>query len=227
MSATRRPMLLAWSGGKDAAWTLHRLRQQAGVDVVGLLTTVDAITGHVAVHHIRRELLHAQAALAGLPLIEAPLPAGCDNARYETAMAAALAQARMRWPALDTIAFGDLFLGDVRAWREATLARLGWHVETPLFGLDTAALAHEMIAGGLHARLCCVDTQLLDPAFCGRDFDDRLLAELPASCDPCGENGEFHTLVTAGPMFNATLHVRDGAATLHQGRFQCLDLVPA
>jgi uncharacterized protein (TIGR00290 family) len=225
VSAGRVPILLSWSGGKDAAWTLHTLRSRLDVEVVGLLTTVNTGFDRIAMHGIRRELLHAQAAATGLPLIEASITPDCDNARYEAAIADALQRARSRWPGLDTLAFGDLFLADVRAWREASCARLGWRVETPLFGADTAALAHEMIAGGLQARLCCVDTQQLDARFCGRAFDDRLLAELPADCDPCGENGEFHTLVVAGPMFDRALEVREGEQVLRDGRFFFSDFV--
>ena len=224
-SASRRPTLLSWSGGKDAAWTLHTLRQRDDVEVVGLLTTVNSGYERIAMHGIRRGLLHAQADAAGLPLIEALIEPACDNARYEAAIADALQRARERWPSLDTVAFGDLFLADVRAWREASCARLGWRIETPLFGADTAALAHEMIAGGLHARLCCVDTQQLDAAFSGRAFDDRLLADLPPGCDPCGENGEFHTLVSGGPMFDRALRVRDGEQVLRDGRFFYTDFV--
>jgi uncharacterized protein (TIGR00290 family) len=212
-------VLLSWSGGKDAAWTLHVLRRRGDVEVVGLLTTVNSGHDRIAMHGIRRTLLHAQAAAIGLPLIEARIEPECDNARYEAAIADALTHARARWPMLDTLAFGDLLLADVRAWREASCAKLGWRIDTPLFGADTTALAHEMIAGGLHARLCCVDTQQLDAGFCGRDYDDRLLADLPAACDPCGENGEFHTLVTAGPMFDAPIDVRAGEQVLRDGRF--------
>jgi uncharacterized protein (TIGR00290 family) len=225
MSAARRPVLLSWSGGKDAAWTLQALRARPDVEVVSLLTTVNTGFDRIAMHGIRRELLHAQAAATGLPLIEASITPECDNARYEVAIADALQRARSRWPALDTIAFGDLFLADVRAWREASCARLGWRIETPLFGADTAALAHEMIAGGLQARLCCVDTQQLDGRFCGRAFDDRLLTELPVGCDPCGENGEFHTLVVAGPMFSRPLAVREGEQLMRDGRFLYTDFL--
>ena len=192
-------MLLAWSGGKDAAWTLHTLRQRRDLEVVGLLTTVAG--DRVAMQGIRREVLHAQAVAAGLPLIEAPIPSPCSNADYEAAMTRALDDARSRWPALRTAAFGDLFLEDIRIYRESQCARIGWQVVTPLFGRDTAALAREMIAGGLRARVCCVDTQQLDSRFAGREFDEALLRDLPPHVDPCGENGEFHTCVYDGPMF--------------------------
>ena len=213
------PVLLSWSGGKDAAWTLHVLRTSRTVEVVGLLTTVTSGYERIAMHGIRRELLHAQAAATGLPVIEAVIPPQCDNATYEAAFAAALETARARWPKCTGIAFGDLFLADVRTWREALCARLGWTPHFPLFGRDTTQLAREMIAGGLQAQLCVVDTQQLDARFSGRAFDAALLAELPPSCDPCGERGEFHTLVHAGPMFAAPLQVVRGEQVMRDERF--------
>lgn len=220
-------ILLAWSGGKDAAWTLHTLRRRDDVRVVGLLTTVTADYDRVAMHGIRRGVLHAQAAAVGLPLIESTIPSRCDNATYEVAFAAALAEARGRWPGIDTIAFGDLRLADVRAWREALLARHGWRIETPLFGRDTATLARDMIAAGLRTALCCVDTEQLDAGFGGRDFDAALLAELPAGCDPCGEDGEFHTLVHDGPVFATPLRLHRGATVLRDDRFAFTDFTLA
>ena len=220
----RRPILLSWSGGKDAAWTLHTLRGRPDVDVVGLLTTVTEGFERVAMHGIRRDILHVQAEATGLPLLEARIPQQCDNARYEAAFAAALAQARARWPDLQAIAFGDLFLEDVRTWRETLCARLGWGIETPLFGADTATLAHDMIEGGLRATLCCVDTTQLPAGFSGREFDAALLAGLPAGVDPCGERGEFHTCVHAGPMFAHPLAVRAGQRVLREERFAYTDL---
>lgn len=219
----RTPVLLSWSGGKDAAWTLHALRQRDDVDVVGLLTTVTAEYERIAMHGIRREVLQAQAQATGVPVIEAVIPSQCDNATYEAAFAAALDAARQRWPGLDRIAFGDLFLADVRAWREALCARLGWTPLFPLFGSDTTALAREMVAGGLRATLCCVDTQQLDASFSGREFDAALLAELPAGVDPCGENGEFHTCVHAGPMFVQPLALTTGERVLRDARFAYTD----
>lgn len=221
------PILLAWSGGKDAAWTLHTLRQRDDVAVVGLVTTVTADYDRIAMHGIRRDVLHAQASRTGLPLIEAVIPSRCDNATYEASFAEALAQARARWPALDTVAYGDLFLADVRAWRVAQLGRLGWHVHTPLFGLDTAQVARAMLAGGLRTHLCCVDTQQLDGAFSGAAFDEALLAALPSACDPCGENGEFHTLVWDGPMFDRPLPLSHGEHVLRDGRFMYTDFALA
>lgn len=222
----RRPVLLAWSGGKDAAWALHVLRERADVDVVGLLTTVTTGFDRVSMQGLRRSLLHAQAAAARLPLVEAFIAPGCDNAAYEAAFADALARARALHAGLDTIAFGDLLLEDVRAWREASCARQGFHIETPLFGSDTARLARGMIDGGLVAHLCCVDTQQIDGAFAGRRFDAALLDALPPGCDPCGENGEFHSYVSAGPMFAHALPVHPGERVLRDGRFLYADFLP-
>jgi uncharacterized protein (TIGR00290 family) len=221
----RTPVLLAWSGGKDAAWALHVLRQRGDLDVVGLLSTMTVDYGRASMQGIRREVLQAQARAAGLPLLEAGIAAGSGNADYEAAMAAALAQARARWPGLRTLAFGDLFLEDIRAWRVASLSRIGWDVATPLFGADTGALARAMIEGGLRARLCCVDTQQLDARFAGRAFDAALLDELPPAVDPCGERGEFHTCAWAGPMFAAPLPVVPGDTVLRDGRFAYTDVL--
>lgn len=219
------PVLVSWSGGKDAAWTLHTLRQRDDVEVVGLLTTVTDGFERVAMHGIRRDVLHTQSEAAGLPLIEARIPQRCDNATYEAAFADALGQARVCWPQVETLAFGDLFLADVRAWREASLAKIGWRIDTPLFGRDTAALAREMIREGLRTRLCCVDTEQLDAAFSGLAFDAALLDALPVACDPCGENGEFHTLVHAGPMFAHALDIEPGERVLRDGRFAYTDFM--
>jgi len=218
--------LLSWSGGKDAAWALHALRRQ-GVGVAALLTTITEGHERVSMQGIRVDVLRAQAAATGLPLLEARIPRDAGNAAYEASFAAALDEARARWPGIDTIAFGDLFLADIRAWREALCARLGWKTLFPLFGSDTAALAREMIAGGLRAALCCVDTRQLDAAFAGRDFDAALLEALPAGVDCCGENGEFHTLVHAGPMFRHPLSLVRGESVLRDGRFACSDFALA
>lgn len=215
--------LLAWSGGKDAAWTLHALRQRDDVEVVGLLTTVTREYARSSMQGVRRSVLFAQAQAAGLPLLEAEIPAACSNDDYEAAMARALADAGARWPDLRAVAFGDLFLDDLRAWRIDRMGRIGWEVLTPLFGSDTAALAREMQAGGLRAALCCVDTTRLDAGFAGRDFDAALLDALPPGIDPCGENGEFHTCVRAGPMFAAPLRLARGETVLRDGRFAYTD----
>ncbi|HEX7802263.1 MAG TPA: ATP-binding protein [Pseudoxanthomonas sp.] len=215
-------MLLSWSGGKDAAWTLHRLRQ-SGIEICGLITTVTSGYERVSMQGIRRTVLHAQAAATGLPLIEVTIPPACDNDVYETAFVAGLASARQCWPQASEIAFGDLFLQDIRDYRVAMCSRHGWDVQTPLFGSDTAMLAREMQVGGLRASLCCVDTQQLSADFAGRDFDAALLATLPAEVDPCGENGEFHTCVHAGPMFSYPLAIERGETVLRDQRFAYTD----
>lgn len=215
--------LLSWSGGKDAAWALHALRQRGDVEVVGLLTTLTEGYDRVAMQGIRHDVLLAQAGAVGLPLVEAWMPQAADNARYEATFADALARARQRWPGVDRIAFGDLLLADVRAWREALCARLGWQATFPLFGSDTAALAREMLDGGLRASLCCVDTTQLDASFAGRAFDAALLRELPDGVDSCGENGEFHTCVSDGPMFEAPLALARGDTVLRDERFLYTD----
>lgn len=221
------PALLSWSGGKDAAWALHVLRQRGELDVVGLVTTVTEGFERISMQGIRVEVLLQQAQATGLPVLQARIPQGCDNATYEVAFASALERARERWPGLSDIAFGDLFLADIKAWRDAFCARLGWQPHYPLFGSDTTQLAHEMFDGGLRARLCCVDTTQLDAAFAGRDFDAGLLADLPPRIDPCGENGEFHTCVSAGPMFAAPLDLQRGDTVLRDNRFAYADFIPA
>lgn len=220
-----RPVILSWSGGKDAAWTLHALRQRGDVRVVGLLTTLTEGFDRISMQGIRRDVLHAQADATGLPVIEAWIPQRADNATYEASFAGALAEAATRWPGLSTIAYGDLFLADIKAWREALCARLGWTPIFPLFGADTALLARQMIAGGLRASLCCVDTQQLGADFSGRPFDVTLLELLPQSCDPCGENGEFHTCVADGPMFDRPLDLAQGERVLRDERFAYTDFL--
>ena len=220
-------ILVSWSGGKDAAWALHALRQRDDVDVVGLLTTITEGYERVAMQGIRVDVLLAQAAAVGLPVIEARMPQRASNTIYEDVFASALARARERWPGLRHVAFGDLFLADIKAYREALCARLDWTPLFPLFGSDTAALAREMTDGGLRASLCCVDTQQLDSAFAGRAFDRSLLDALPPLIDPCGENGEFHTCVSDGPMFSAPLALRRGDTVLRDARFAYTDLLLA
>jgi len=223
----RHSILVSWSGGKDAAWTLHALRGSAEYDVVGLITTVTEGFERIAMHGIRRDILHAQAEAVGLPVIEARLPQRADNATYETVFTNALDTARLRWPGVAQIAFGDLHLADVKAYRDALCARLDWTPVYPLFGSDTKVLANEMLAGGLRATLCCVDTRQLDARHAGREFDAQLLAELPATVDPCGENGEFHTCVHAGPMFARRLNLTCGETVLRDARFAFCDLLLA
>lgn len=220
------PALLSWSGGKDAAWALHALRRRGEVEVVGLLTTLTEGFDRISMQGIRRDLLHAQARAAGLPVIEAWIPRAAGNDAYVASFAGALDAAREHWPGLSHIAYGDLFLADIRAWREALCASLGWTPLFPLFGSDTARLAREMIEGGLRAALCCVDTAQLDAGFAGRAFDAALLAELPSGIDPCGENGEFHTCVSTGPMFAAPIALERGDTVLRDGPFAYTDFTP-
>jgi len=218
-------LVLSWSGGKDAAWALHVLRSDPSHEVVGLLTTVTDGYERVSMQGIRMDVARAQASAAGLPLLEARIPQAADNATYVASFTAALAQARLRWPGLDAIAFGDLFLADIRAWREALCASLGW---TPLFPVfdadgDTAMLARRMQDAGLRAHVCCVDTTQLDARFAGRRFDAALLADLPPQVDACGERGEFHTCVSAGPMFEHDLDLVRGETVLRDNRFAYTD----
>ncbi|MGE0434981.1 MAG: ATP-binding protein [Planctomycetota bacterium] len=221
-----RPTLLAWSTGKDSAWTLHTLRQSLAheYEVVGLLTTLNVSHGRVAMHAVREELLHAQAAAVGLPVQIVELPWPCPNEVYEQRMAAAVQAAVAR--GVQCMAFGDLFLDDVRRYREEKLAGTGLQPVFPLWKRPTAGLAREMIAAGLRATITCVDPAQLPATFIGREFDAALLDELPASADPCGENGEFHTFVHAGPMFAAPLAVRTGEVVERDG-FVFADVLPA
>jgi uncharacterized protein (TIGR00290 family) len=191
--------LLSWSSGKDSAWALHTLRQQGVYDVIGLLTTVNSAFDRVAMHGTRASVLRAQAAAAGLPLIEVPLPWPCSNRQYEAVMRDACAAAAC--DGIQAIAFGDLYLEDVRRYREERLAGTGITPVFPLWGRDTTALVHEMLDGGLRARLTCVDPARVPASFAGRELDASLLAELPPGTDPCAENGEFHTCAYAGPIF--------------------------
>jgi uncharacterized protein (TIGR00290 family) len=220
MPAPGRPRaLLSWSSGKDAAWALHVTRAHAELDVVGLLTTVTERFDRVAMHGVRRELLRAQAESVALPLHEVVLPWPCPNGAYEAAMAAALAAARDR--GVEQVVFGDLFLADVRAYRDALLVQAGLRGSYPLWGRDTGELAAQMVSAGLEAVLVCVDPQRLGPSFAGRTFDAALLASLPPGVDPCGEFGEFHTCVIAGPPLRAPLAVRVGNQVAREGFVFC------
>jgi uncharacterized protein (TIGR00290 family) len=201
-------ILLSWSSGKDSAWALHVLNQQHPGAVAALLTTVNEAVDRVAMHAVRREVLEAQAAAAGLPLIVVPIPHPCSNEEYETRMGGAVSAAVEA--GFTHVAFGDLFLEDVRKYREDRLAGTGLQPLFPVWGMPTTALAEEMIAAGLRARLACVDTRVLDASFIGREFDRALLADLPEKIDPCGENGEFHSCVYAGPMFRAPITLEPG-----------------
>jgi uncharacterized protein (TIGR00290 family) len=201
-------ILLSWSSGKDSAWALHMLQQQYPGAVASLLTTLNEAVDRVAMHAVRREVLEAQAAAAGLPLIVVPIPHPCSNEEYEARMRTAVAAAVAS--GFTHVAFGDLFLEDVRKYREDRLAGSGLEPLFPVWGIPTAQLAEQMMAAGLRARLACVDTRVLDASFIGREFDRMLLSDLPAGIDPCGENGEFHSCVYAGPMFRHPLTLEAG-----------------
>jgi uncharacterized protein (TIGR00290 family) len=200
--------LISWSSGKDSAWLVSKLRQDPSVEIGALLTTVNESAGRVAMHAVRVELLEAQADALGLPLWKVFIPSPCSNEIYEGAMAAAVARAVSE--SFTQVAFGDLFLEDVRRYREEKLAGSGLTPIFPLFGADTAALAREMIAAGLRARLTCVDPKQLDRSFVGREFDLALLRDLPPSADPCGERGEFHSFAYDGPMFSRPVPIESG-----------------
>ena len=225
MSAARRRALLSWSSGKDSAWTLHVLRtRHPEVELVGLLTTVNVTHERVAMHAVRRRLLRLQAAAAGLPVREVEIPSPCTNEQYEQAMGAAVEAALA--DGVDTMAFGDLFLEDIRAYREEKLAGTGLEPVFPLWGTPTDELADEMLAAGLAATITCVDPKQVSRELCGRDWDAELIAALPDSADPCGENGEFHTFVHAGPMFSAPVPITRGEVVERDG-FVFADLAPA
>jgi uncharacterized protein (TIGR00290 family) len=222
-------VLVSWSGGKDSAWALHLLLQRPEYEVVGLVTTINQHFGRVAMHGFRQELLEQQAEAAGLPLWPVPLPWPCSNEQYEAAMAEACERAASEH--IDAIAFGDLFLEDIRAYREAKLAGAGLEPLFPCWQIPTEQLARQMIAAGLRAHLVCVDPRQLDPRFAGRLFDETLLNELPGTVDPCGERGEFHTFVSAGPMFacsgqSRSIEVRRGDV-VERDSFVYADLLPA
>jgi uncharacterized protein (TIGR00290 family) len=212
---SRPKALIAWSSGKDSAWALYRVRKAGTYEVIGALTTITDTFGRVSMHGVREDILQAQIAAAGLRLVGVRIPYPCPNEVYEAAMAAAIEGAR--GDGVTHIIFGDLFLRDVRAYREDRLRPTGIAAVFPLWDEPTNRLAREMIAGGLEARLVCVDPRVLPAAFVGRTFDTGLLADLPASVDPCGEQGEFHTCVTAGPMFARPVEVRPGIVAQRDG----------
>jgi uncharacterized protein (TIGR00290 family) len=214
-------VVLSWSGGKDSALALWTLREE-GNPPAALLTTINEDFDRISIHGVRRELLHAQAAAIGLPLVEVEIPTECPNELYEARMAAALDSPPL--VAAGTFAFADLFLADIRAYREERLARVGREAIFPLWDRDTAALARQFVAAGFGATLAVVDTDQLDASFVGRRFDAALLDDLPAGVDPCGENGEFHTFVDSGPVFEAPIRVELGELR-DEGRFVYRDLL--
>lgn len=219
----RARTLLSWSSGKDSAWALHRLRQTPEIEVVGLLTTVNERFDRVAMHAVRTELLRAQADAAGLPLHSVGIPWPCSNTQYESAMTMAIERAKA--DGVTVMAFGDLFLEDIRRYRVEKLSGTGIEPLFPIWGIPTDELARDMVAGGLRARLTCVDPKQLAPHFAGREFDAALLGELPHSVDPCGERGEFHTFAYDGPMFRKPIQILNGEVVERDG-FVFADLLP-
>jgi uncharacterized protein (TIGR00290 family) len=221
------PIVLSWSGGKDSALALDRLRRDPSLNVVALLTSVTAVYDRVSIHGVRRALLHAQARALDLPVHEIVLDPDCTNDAYDAAQAAALLRLKSLHPDLRRIAYGDLFLEDVRQYREARLPALGLAGAFPLWGLNTSELAREFVDRGFEARLVCVDTTQLDARFAGRAYDHALLDELPASVDPCGERGEFHTFVSSGPIFRAPIQCVSGDVVVRDERFAYCDVIPS
>ncbi|HME31579.1 MAG TPA: hypothetical protein VKG65_02390 [Terriglobales bacterium] len=207
--------LVSWSSGKDSAWALHLLQQSEEYKIVGLLTTLNSVFDRVAMHSTRREVLEAQAAAAGLPLQVIPLPWPCSNREYEAAMQRACDAAIAS--GVEAIAFGDLFLEDLRRYREDCLRCTGLTPLFPIWGLETRGLLREMIASGVKARIVCVDPKKMPGEFAGRDLDEAFLRELPAGMDPCGENGEFHTCVYDGPMSREAIPIESGEVVEREG----------
>lgn len=217
-------VVISWSGGKDSAWTLHTLRRQPNEYVViGLLTTLNQQFNRVAMHGVRRELLEAQAQAAGLPLWVVPLPSPCANEHYERRMTNALRF--MCGLGIDAIAFGDLYLEDIRKYRETQFGGSGLKLLFPIWGIPTRDLANQIVGSGLKARLTCVDPRAVPAEWAGREYDKQLLAEMPPSVDPCAENGEFHTFVYDGPIFRSPIGIIRGETVQRDGFFFA-DLLP-
>ncbi len=218
-------VVVSWSGGKDSAWTLHTLRQQPkDYAVIGLLTSINQQFNRVAIHGVRRELLEAQALSTGLPLWVVPLPSPCTNEHYERRMTNALHF--LKRLGVDAIAFGDLYLQDIRAYRESRFGNLGLELLFPIWGIPTRDLSRMMIDSGLKARLTCVDPRAVPAECAGKEYDQVLLRELPASVDPCAEKGEFHTFVYEGPMLRDRLAIKTGG-TVERDGFVFADLLLA
>jgi uncharacterized protein (TIGR00290 family) len=220
----RKKVWLSWSSGKDSAWALQVLRQQTDIEVVGLLSTINETFDRVAMHAVRRELLQLQAESAGLPLRLVKLPYPCSNEVYEERMQALIVAAQAE--DIAAIAFGDLFLTDVRQYRERMMAGTGIEPLFPLWERPTAALARARIAGGLRAQITCLDPRVMPAALAGREYNQEFLAALPASVDPCGENGEFHSFAFAGPMFRHSVAFTVGE-TVERDGFVFTDLLPS
>ena len=215
--------ILAWSGGKDSALALYEMTRQDSIEVVALLTTVTEGYNRISMHGVRRELLAEQAKALGYPLEEVSLPQQCTNEMYEQRMGQALE--KYHQSGIVQAAFGDLFLEDVRAYREERLSRIGMRGVFPLWGRNTGEVARQFVWLGFRAVVVCVDTQALDRAFAGRNYDQNFLRDLPPEVDPCGENGEFHTFVYGGPVFRRPIHVKRGEKVLRENRFYYCDLL--
>jgi uncharacterized protein (TIGR00290 family) len=224
MSCRVRRAWMSWSSGKDSSFALHVARMSGELHVAALLTTVTEAYDRVSMHGVRKELLHAQAHATGLPLVEVHIPSPCPNEVYEDRMSAVLAGATSS--GIDTVVFGDLFLPDIRAYREERLARAGLRAAFPLWKRDTRKLAHDMIDAGLRAVLTCIDPRKMPRELAGRHFDAKLLEDLPEGVDPCGENGEFHTFAYAGPALSQPVAVRVGEIVDRDG-FVFADVLPA
>jgi len=220
---SKTKILLSWSSGKDSAWALHLLRRQSQYEIAGLVTTFNRAFDRVAMHSTRRALVEMQAKAAGLPLFPIPLPWPCSNQEYEEIMKVFCAQVVAQ--GVTAMAFGDLFLADIRTYRERQLQNTGLQPLFPVWQIPTDTLARDMIDAGLRAKLVCVDPKKLSPEFAGRDFDRQLLADLPVGVDPCGENGEFHSFVYGGPMFDREIPVVAGERVERDGFWFC-DVLP-
>jgi uncharacterized protein (TIGR00290 family) len=223
-AALPQPTLLSWSSGKDSAWSLHLLRRNPNYRVEALLTTFNGAASRVAMHAVRRELAEAQAERIGLPLWSVDLPWPCSNAVYEGLMQGVCDRARAS--GITAMAFGDLFLEDIRAYRESQLKSTGITPVFPVWQIPTSQLAQELVDSGVRAKVTCVDPAKLDASFAGRDYDNEFLRDLPPSVDPCGENGEFHTFVYDAPVFSSAIPVRSGEIVTRDG-FVFADVIPA
>jgi uncharacterized protein (TIGR00290 family) len=222
--STRTKAVVSWSSGKDSALALHEVRRSGEVEIVGILTTITSEFGRVSMHGVRESLLDQQAEALGLPCWKVPIPSPCPNEVYEREIASVLGVVKQL--GVTAVVFGDLFLEDLRRYRETKLAEAGMRGIFPLWMRSTAALAREMVEGGLHARLTCIDPKKLDRSFAGRSFDAALLEELPDNVDPCGENGEFHSFAWAGPMFTKPVPIEVGE-TVERDGFVFADMLPA
>ena len=218
-------MVLSWSGGKDGSLALNELRKKNDVRVAGLLTTVTRDYDRISMHGVRRSLLQQQALSTGIPLNEVAIPKNATNEIYEDAMTTSLKRLKEEL-SISSVAFGDLFLRDVRTYRENLLFKIGLECDFPLWGRDTKELAKYFVREGFRAVICTVSPKMLDPTFCGREFDSTFLSEIPSSVDPCGENGEFHTFVYGGPIFKQEVGISKGEIVLRDGFYFC-DLVPS